>query len=59
MTLKQADKLIADGRPVKLRSKEYDEIFTGLLVSRDRTSVYTEQGTFNRADLEIVEDPNQ
>ncbi len=55
MTTKQADKAIKLGEPVKLRNVRYDEIFSVVLVSRDRWTVTTSTGSrFERDELEIV-----
>lgn len=54
MSPKQADKLIADGKPVKLYNKAYDETFTATLFWRDRFNVYGNEGqVFDRSELEL------
>ena len=55
MTPRQADKLIADGARVTLRSRAFDETFSATPARRDRRNLYTvEGGCFDRADLEVV-----
>jgi hypothetical protein len=54
MTPRQADKLIKDGKPVTVRNTFYDETFTAVFVRRDRWNVYTEDGCYDRGELELV-----
>ena len=54
MTTKQADKVIADRKPVTVRSKHFNETFTAVFVSRDRFSIRTVDGVYDRSDLTIV-----
>jgi len=57
MTPKQADKLIAQGSAITVRSREYQETFTAVFIKRDRRSIETSTGgLFDRADLEIITD---
>ena len=55
MTPQQADKLIAEGKPVTVHNTVYDETFTVTLFWRDRFNVYgTEGQVFDRAELELA-----
>lgn len=55
MTPKQADKIIATGKPVTVTARHFKETFTAIFVRRDRRSIESaDGGKFDRADLEIV-----
>jgi len=56
MTPKQADKIIAEGKTITVRSKFYGEEFSARFIKRDRLSIESEDGgRFDRSDLEIIE----
>ena len=54
MTPKQADKIIAAGKPVTVHNKHFNETFTATFVRRDRTRIYSNSGgIFDRAELDV------
>ena len=56
ITPRQADKIIKDGQPVKLRSI-YGETFEAIFTSRDRWHMYTaDGGKYDRTDMEVIQD---
>lgn len=55
MTPAQADRIIAEGKPVTVHNPKYGETFTVTFVRRDRHSIYAQGGgVFDRADLQIT-----
>ena len=55
MTTREADKIIAERQPVKVLNKRYNEVWTMVIVSRDRFNVRSSTGgIFERAELEVV-----
>lgn len=58
MTTHEADKIIARGEPVTVRSRDFDEEITARFTRRDRWSIYSAAGgVFDRGDLEISRKP--
>lgn len=58
MTTRQADKLIAAGKPVTFYDPTYCDTFIGTPVRRDRRNLYIihpngREGTWDRADLVV------
>jgi|PlaIllAssembly_1097288.scaffolds.fasta_scaffold110950_3 hypothetical protein len=54
MTPRQADRIIKAGLPVRVRDRYGDE-WTATFVRRDRWSIYTETGSYDRGDLVLLE----
>jgi hypothetical protein len=55
MTTKQADRLIASGQSVLVGNQRYAELFTIMLVARDKRTVTTaDGGRFMRDELVII-----
>lgn len=55
MTPRQADKIIATAKPVRVRNDRYNEEFSAVFVRRDRRIIYSaDGGAFDRSELRIV-----
>ena len=55
MTPRQADKIIKEGKPVKVYNRVYLETFEAVFVKRGRYLIESEQGgLYDRADLELI-----
>ena len=58
MTPKQADKIIASGQPVTVKSEEYGESFMVTFTERNRHSITSaDGGIYDRSDLTVVPPP--
>ena len=57
MTTRQADRIIKREQPVTVHNTRYNETFTALFLRRDRYLIYSKNGVFERADLELLPEP--